>query len=209
MEQSEQSTKPSNMEALTEGLSKPLPRDAVQQRQAFSGTKLSYVSGHYVTNALNEVFGPLQCSFYEESFDLHWDDKDERGRHRVSCVYRGYLHVSSTDEVTKSSTDVGVGHGISKNKGEAIESAVKEARTDCLKRCAKDLGPYMGLALYDKAQAQVAELSYQSLIDGAAAIKTRDDFDRWCYLVSSALARLDKEQVRELKKLKKEMSYGE
>lgn len=190
-------------------VSQPLPRDAVQQRQAFGGTKLSYVSGHYVTNALNEVFGPLYWSFYEEQCDLHWDEKDEKGRHRVSCMYRGYLHTSTVDEVTKVSTDVGVGHGISKNKGEAIESAVKEARTDCLKRCAKDLGPYLGLALYDKAQAQVAELSYQSLVDGAAVIKSRDDYDRWCYLVSSALASLDTNQIKELKRLKKEMEYGE
>jgi recombination DNA repair RAD52 pathway protein len=54
--------------------------------------------------------------------------------------------------------DVGYGDGSDKtNPGKAHELAAKEAVTDALKRCAKNLGMSMGLALYDKTQENVDE----------------------------------------------------
>jgi hypothetical protein len=57
-----------------------------------------------------------------------------------------------------SFSDYGYGDGTDKtNPGKAHELAIKEAVTDGLKRCAKNLGPVMGLALYDKDQTDVKE----------------------------------------------------
>jgi len=59
--------------------------------------------------------------------------------------------------------DHGAGHGIDRDKGLALESAIKEACTDALKRCAKSYGNVLGLALYDREQRNVS--------DGAPAIR--------------------------------------
>ena len=49
----------------------------------------------------------------------------------------------------------GSGHGSSLTKGEAHESAIKEAETDAMKRALTTFGNPFGLALYDKEQQNV------------------------------------------------------
>lgn len=54
----------------------------------------------------------------------------------------------------------GFGSGMAKPEalGEAIESAVKESETDAMKRALMTFGNPFGLALYDKTQANVADI---------------------------------------------------
>ena len=52
---------------------------------------------------------------------------------------------------------LGAGHGIDLDLGQAHESALKEAETDAMKRALMTFGNPFGLALYDKAQRQVMQ----------------------------------------------------
>lgn len=135
-----------NIELLNE----PIPATAIVQRQQ-SGMTLSYLEGWYVINKLNEVFGNTGWSKHVVDLRVVQESESE-GKHRVGYVCR--LRVEAGD---KTSEDAGFGQGIDRDLGRAHESAVKEAVTDAFKRCAKDLGWATGLALYDKAQAHVAE----------------------------------------------------
>lgn len=56
----------------------------------------------------------------------------------------------NVDGVTREGLAVGVGNGKPENAGDVIESAVKEAETDALKRALRSFGNTFGLALYDK-----------------------------------------------------------
>jgi recombination DNA repair RAD52 pathway protein len=70
--------------------------------------------------------------------------------------------------------DYGYGDGSDKFKiGKAHELAVKEAVTDGIKRCAKNLGMSMGLALYDKTQENVEDAAPEKPAAQAPA-RTRD-----------------------------------
>jgi recombination DNA repair RAD52 pathway protein len=81
--------------------------------------------------------------------------------------------------------DYGAGHGIDSDLGAAIESAIKEAATDSLKRCCKTLGDRLGLALYDKQQRNVADaapagadpVAFESLTIKYRSAKTRADWE--------------------------------
>lgn len=122
-------------------LSQDLPRSVVKTRSQ-AGQTLSYVPGDYVITRLNEVFG-------------HDGWSVEYGALTMLPGERPVVYVPATLRaagVTRG--DVGVGLA-AKNSGDAIETALKAAYTDGLKRCARTLGPSLGLALYDKDQSDV------------------------------------------------------
>ena len=54
-------------------------------------------------------------------------------------------------------TGTGAGHGQDASRGQAHESAIKEAETDATKRALMTFGNQFGLALYDKQQREVAD----------------------------------------------------
>jgi recombination DNA repair RAD52 pathway protein len=56
--------------------------------------------------------------------------------------------------VIREGLAVGVGNGKPENEGDVIESAVKEAETDALKRALRTFGNTFGLALYEKDAAK-------------------------------------------------------
>lgn len=64
--------------------------------------------------------------------------------------------------VVREGTGFGSGMGKPEALGDAIESAVKEAETDAMKRALMTFGYPFGLALYDKTQAHVADFSSQA-----------------------------------------------
>lgn len=131
-------------------LAQPIPATAVVQRSQ-SGMTLSYLEGWYVISKLNEAFGATGWSKHVQDVRVV-QEAEQDGKWRVGYVAR--VHLQAGD---KSSEDVGFGQGIDKDLGRAHESAAKEAVTDALKRCAKDLGWATGLALYDKSQSHVVE----------------------------------------------------
>lgn len=122
-------------------LKQDLPRGEVKTRSQANQT-LSYVDGRYVIERLNEVFG-------------HDGWSVEYGIPIVIQGDRPVIYVQVTLRamgVTRG--DVGVGLA-AKNAGDALETAIKAAFTDGLKRAARTLGASFGLALYDKEQTDV------------------------------------------------------
>jgi len=57
--------------------------------------------------------------------------------------------------------------------GDVIESAVKEAETDALKRALRSYGNTFGLALYDKSQSNVGVDATEAEIETAVDVLSR------------------------------------
>jgi len=117
-----------------------------------AGQKLSYVDSVYVIEQLNEVFGYDGWSF------THGAPVIREGA-RPTVMVSGVLRAVGVER-----GDTGFAVAAS-DKPDALETAVKAAVTDCLKRAARTFGNRMGLALYDKAQEGVGwSLEAQRLI---------------------------------------------
>lgn len=148
-------------------LDAPIPRSAIASRPGGSGKTLSYLEGWYVINRLNEIYGNGKWSY--EMTELRLVDTtpviDRYGKEKFTAHYIATvsLNVPTVEKLKdwrsfSTFTDVGYGNGSdAKSPGAAHELAVKEAVTDGLKRCAKNLGLSLGLALYDKTQENVVE----------------------------------------------------
>jgi DNA repair and recombination protein RAD52 len=146
------------LEAIRSELNAKIPRDAIAQREGV-GRKLSYLEGWYVINRLNEIFGQGNWAYETEEMRLvHTGEVEGRSgsSHVAHYVAKVKLRVRLADGKGVEFSDFGYGDGSDKqNPGKAHELAGKEAVTDGIKRCAKNLGMSMGLALYDKTQENV------------------------------------------------------
>ena len=148
-------------------LETPIPRDRVAKRQAGGGRTLDYLEGWYVIDRLNKVFGNGNWGYsIAEGYPKVVHEGEINGKHRVSYIAKVVLEVNFQRPTVPDSErlysrhtiyeDVGFGNGMDAvDPGKAHELATKEAVTDALKRCAKNLGMSMGLALYDKSQENV------------------------------------------------------
>lgn len=167
---------------ITKQLSLPLAESAVFERKGPGGRMLSYVSGEWVYQELNRIFGPFGWSFRVD--DLKQEVAEESGgMWNVSYLAVGtltFLREKDEYELVRM-TNVGVGHGRARGKGDAIESASKEAVTDAMKRCAYTKGYPLGLALYDKEKRMVAPdaivKAFHGLLDGH--ILPTDKLQEW------------------------------
>lgn len=134
-------------------LDSKIPRDVISQREGGGRSKLSYLEGWYVIDRLNKVLGQGAWSYQVEEMRLVHEGQvqDKFVAHYIAKVR---LEVPALGHCIFS--DYGYGDGQDKyNPGKAHELATKEAVTDAVKRCAKNLGMSMGLALYDKSQENV------------------------------------------------------
>lgn len=140
-------------------LAQDLPRDVVKTRSQ-AGQTLSYVDGAYVIRRLNEVFGHDGWTF-------------DTGALTIIPGDRPVVHIPGTLRAAGvSRSDVGVGLA-AKNSGDAMETAIKAACTDALKRCARTFGANLGLALYDKEQLDVGySFACQELVSRYDAAQT-------------------------------------
>jgi DNA repair and recombination protein RAD52 len=141
---------------MKEELNKPLDRRFVAEREQ-AGRKLSYIEGWHCIAEANRIFGfdgwhretvGLTCVREPEEVT---NDKGYKNW-RVGYIAKVRVQVGA---VVREGT--GYGSGIDKDKGSAIESAVKEAETDAMKRALMTFGNPFGLALYDKTQANVCD----------------------------------------------------
>lgn len=141
-------------------LDEDLPREEIREREE-NGLNLSYVEGWQVIHNANRIFGVLGWDFPKPEAVTVSEYQDEKGRWVVTKECANAVTVRAVSDtgvfVRAVKGDIGYGHSINKNRGKALESAGKEAVTDCKKRCMKDIGPRLGLALYDKEQRYVAE----------------------------------------------------
>lgn len=135
------------VERINAMLDEKIPRSAVMQRDGGGGRSLSYLSGHYVIDRLNQVFGPLNwANEITEVRELAGPKPAYLVKLRLSVMVNGMTTVKE-----------GYGYGSDKSAMNPHELAIKEAVTDALKVAAKNLGMSMGLALYDKSQENVED----------------------------------------------------
>jgi len=151
---------------LQNELDAPIPTSVISQREGGGGRMLDYLEGQYVIDRLNKVLGQGNWSYKTQSINLVHSgkitDKYNKEKHTVHYVAQVELLANLEDRQVLFS-DVGYGDGTDKeNIGKAHELAVKEAVTDAVKRCAKNLGQSMGLALYDKSKQNVWDDSQDS-----------------------------------------------
>lgn len=156
-------------------LAKPL--DPKNVRPPAPGKYGEYIEGWKVIEEANRIFGfdgwsretveNVEVCRYETKVG-----RDERDGWAVG--YRAKVRVTLHGEgapITKEGS--AVGNGVSVQLYDAIESAVKEAETDAMKRAMMTLGYPFGLALYDKSKANV-QAPEQDLPEGPINDATRD-----------------------------------
>lgn len=141
-------------------LKAPLDRRFVAAREQ-GGRQVSYVEGWHVIDEANRIFG--FDAWDRETVLLQETNRDlvtlkgQRGEYqqwRVGYLAKVRITVGS---VVREGTGFGTGMGKPEALGESIESAIKEAETDAMKRAFMTFGNPFGLALYDKTQASVAD----------------------------------------------------
>lgn len=170
---------------IVKELDEKIPRDVISQRDGGGGRSLSYLEGHYVIDRLNKVLGQGNWCYESEVTLIRADDleKEKYGKkvkyHSAHYMAKVTLNFKLDDDPkpgtsswngTSSFTDYGYGDGSDpQTPGKAHELAIKESVTDGLKRCAKNLGMSMGLALYDKTQENVEDEPKQANMSQPAA----------------------------------------
>lgn len=138
-----------------EALSRPIDPGAVMQRRQ-GGQVLHYVPGHYVIARMNELFRPGNWSRRTLSMAqvVAGEVQAKRGTAYLAA-YVAEVEITITGhagEVLWRSTGHGYGEGqvyADNARGQAHESAVKEAETDAMKRALVLLGNQFGLSLYE------------------------------------------------------------
>jgi DNA recombination protein Rad52 len=132
-----------------------------------------YVDGYHVVSEANRIFGNGGWSY--EITRLEEASRIEvKGGAQVRVSYLCTVKVR-VGETYKEGSAVGMGSGKPENLGDVIESAVKEAETDALKRALRTYGNTFGLALYDKDRAHVGHDLPQEAIDGARSSLSNAD----------------------------------
>jgi len=128
------------------------PKHVTQRTQ--SGRTLDYIEGWQAISEANRIFGFDGWDRETvELIEVRRDQvKDKYGKDQWRVGYMAKVRVS-VSSVKREGT--GFGSGAMGDLGEAIESAIKEAETDAMKRALMTFGNPFGLALYDKSKANV------------------------------------------------------
>lgn len=139
-------------------LSAKLDPGRVTQRTQ-SGRTFDYIEGWFAISEANRIFGfdgwsretvlliELRAAELVTVTDKYGKSKDQW---RVGYMAKVRITVNAT---VREGT--GFGSGAMGDLGEAIESAIKEAETDAMKRALMTFGNPFGLALYDKSRENV------------------------------------------------------
>lgn len=155
---------------ITAELQKPLDPAAIKPPP--KGKFGEYVDGYHVITEANRIFGhdgwSYQITRLEQTSGQVYDLTGNNGPYQqYRCSYLCTVRVTAGG-VTREGAAVGMGNGKPENTSDVIESAVKEAETDALKRALRSFGNTFGLALYekDKAKRQVGDANEVAEIIG-------------------------------------------
>jgi len=161
-----------NWETVTEQLKAPLDPAAIKPPP--QGKYGEYVDGLHVIREANRIFGFDGWSYRVTRLErTHYDVIDTAKGPQLRTSYLCSVLVT-VDGVTREGLAVGIGSGKPENAGDVIESAVKEAETDALKRALRTFGNTFGLALYDKDKSnrEVARpMSTQDKVNAATTLE--------------------------------------
>lgn len=141
-------------------LAKPL--NSAHVKPPAPGKYGDYVEGWHVIAEANRIFGfdgwsretIHNTETNRELLTLKGRDNSTYQQWRVGYVAKVRV---SAGGIVREGTGFGSGMGKPEALGEAIESAVKEAETDAMKRALMTFGNPFGLALYDKKQTNVTD----------------------------------------------------
>lgn len=131
-------------------LSAPLNKSAVKKNPR----GFDYIEGWRAIEEANRIFG--FDGWDRITMELTQLGEPELVGQNWRVAYRGRVRIIVRDgdkEITRDGT--GYGSGIGKDIRDVHESATKECETDAMKRALMTFGNPFGLALYDKAQANV------------------------------------------------------
>jgi recombination DNA repair RAD52 pathway protein len=147
-------------------LDKNIPASAVEKRSGGGGKELSYLTGAYVINRLNEVLGQGNWGYTIKALTKTFEGTVVQGYKKESVFAVSYIaqlfFEANIDGKRAFFEEIGYGDGTDKSSpGKAHELATKEAITDSLKRAAKNLGISFGLGLYFKSEEYVDEQDLQ------------------------------------------------
>jgi len=147
MTKKEQTTK-KKKQSVKGMLNKPLPKNAIKQREGGGGMMLDYLEGWWAIQNANRIFGIGNWS-YEPVFEqmkhiILPDTKKGKktGLYIIPVVLKVYI---DGEEIVRS--DIGTTQYYGE---ESKEMAIKGCVTDALKRCLRTFGEQFGLLLYDK-----------------------------------------------------------
>jgi DNA recombination protein Rad52 len=136
-----------------QALSGKLSARHVKHRQAAGGMTLSYVEGWHAIAEANRIFGYDAWDRQTMTLKCVWEGR--KGPHEAcSYIARVRIKVRAGESVI-CREGCGSGHGSGPSRGEAHESAIKEAETDAMKRALATFGNPFGLALYDRERRNV------------------------------------------------------
>ena len=133
-------------------LQKPLDPAAIKPPP--QGKFGEYVDGYHVITEANRIFGHGGWSYEITRLDQTSGQVYELQRGpQYRCSFLCTVRVT-IGGVTREGAAVGIGNGKPENASDVIESAVKEAETDALKRALRSFGNTFGLALYEKDKSK-------------------------------------------------------
>lgn len=156
-----------NWDEVTEQLQAPLNPDAIKPPP--QGKFGEYVDALHVIREANRIFGHNGWSYEVTRLEqTHSAVIDGQRGPQLRCSFLCSVKVT-IDGVVREGTAVGIGSGKEANAGDVIESAVKEAETDALKRAMRTFGNTFGLALYekDKSAREVGYTASEAEIEAA------------------------------------------
>lgn len=136
---------------VSKDLAAPLDPKAIKPPP--QGKYGEYVDGLHVIREANRIFGFNGWSYVVTRLEqTHAGVYAVKGSDQFRTSFLCAVRVT-VDGVTREGLAVGMGNGKPENSGDVIESAVKEAETDALKRALRTFGNTFGLALYEKDKA--------------------------------------------------------
>ena len=132
------------MDSIKEQLSASIPEEFVSKRKGAGNSELSYVSGRYVKQRLNEIFGWDRWGYAVVRVEVFPEKSSAFAHVRLEVITEG-------GAVCRDG--LAYGYPAPKRVGteEGFDFAIAEAVTDALKRAAVSLGQNMGLELYPMA----------------------------------------------------------
>jgi len=136
-----------------QALSGKLSARHVKHRQAAGGMTLSYVEGWHAIAEANRIFGYDAWDRQTMTLKCVWEGR-KGNLEACSYIARVRIKVRAGESVI-CREGCGSGHGHGPSRGEAHESAIKEAETDAMKRALATFGNPFGLALYDRERRGV------------------------------------------------------
>ena len=141
-----------------EQLNAKLDPKRVKKPSGNFGPKGDYIEGWDAVDTANQIFGFDGWCHEIRTMDLIEDSERPKNDKMMSVVsYKSVVRVT-VDFGGKQVFRDGVGYGSgysNTGRGDAHESAMKEAETDAKKRALMNFGNQFGLALYDKKRANV------------------------------------------------------